>query len=60
MIMRVLMLLIVAAGLGIASVLLIENLNPQHNVGALFGDLLVGTVVFLVTLLIGYFGFLRS
>jgi predicted outer membrane lipoprotein len=55
--MKWLLLIISACAIGVASALAFSLMPPQtHNVGALFGDALVGVVVLIATLIAGWSG----
>jgi hypothetical protein len=59
--MKWFVLLTGAAAIAAASAFAISLLRPQtHNIGALFGDALLGGVIFFATLLAGYFWFIRQ
>jgi hypothetical protein len=59
--MKWFILLVCAAVIAAASAFFFSLLRSQtHNIGVLFGDALVGAVVFFVTLLIGYLYLVRK
>jgi hypothetical protein len=58
---RILLLIALAAGLGIAALFIIDALRPPtHNIGALFEDALVGGIVFVITLAVGGYHLFRK
>jgi hypothetical protein len=58
--MRWLILVISAFVIGGASALAFGRLRPQtHDIGALFGDALVGLVVLVMVMVVGWFKFIR-
>jgi hypothetical protein len=59
--MKWLLLIVVACVSGAASALAFSQLRPQtHNIASLFGDVLFGVVVLIVTLIGGWFWFVRQ
>jgi hypothetical protein len=58
--MQWLILIISAFVIGCASASAFSRLRPQtHNIGALFGDALVGLVVLVMVMVVGWFKFIR-
>jgi hypothetical protein len=54
MIGKILLLILTALGLGVVTVYAIEQFSaPTHNVGALFGELLIGGAMALLVLILG-------